>query len=146
MDGLLVDDGLTLPAESLSWTAVRASGPGGQHVNKTATAVELRFDPAGPWGLHPDAIARIRRLAGHRCSDDGAIRIVAMRFRSQARNLADARDRLAALLARARLPPAIRTATRVPPAERRARLADKRLRGARKRDRADRGGRGDGEG
>src|SRR3984957_16845734 len=80
---------------------VRASGPGGQNVNKVASAVELRFDARRSKSLPDDVSARLQRLAGSRLTQDGIIVIFAQRFRSQERNRADARERLAALLEQA---------------------------------------------
>ena len=84
---------------------VRASGPGGQNVNKVATAVQLRFDAANAPGLSERVRRNVLKLAGQRATKDGAILIEASRFRTQERNRQDARDRLVALIARAAEPP-----------------------------------------
>ena len=108
---------------------IRASGPGGQNVNKVATAVQLRFDAAGSSALSEAVRARLMRLAGARATRDGAILIEASRFRTQERNRADALERLVALVREAAIPPVPRRETRVPNAERRRRREHKRRRG-----------------
>ncbi|MBO6717116.1 MAG: aminoacyl-tRNA hydrolase [Rhizobiaceae bacterium] len=84
---------------------IRSSGPGGQNVNKVATAVQLRFDARGAAGLPGPVKARLFRLAGQRAAKDGTILIEASRFRTQERNREDARERLFALIAEAAKPP-----------------------------------------
>ena len=114
---------------------IRAAGPGGQNVNKVATAVQLRFDAARSPSLPPPVRERLVRLAGRRMSADGVLLITAQRFRTQARNRADALDRLVTLLRQAAVLPRVRKPTRPSGAERRRRLEDKRRRGEIKRSR-----------
>lgn len=91
--------------DELQESFIRASGPGGQNVNKVATAVQLRFDAAASPGLPERVRQNALKLAGQRATKDGVIVIEAARFRTQEKNRADARDRLVALLARAAEPP-----------------------------------------
>jgi ribosome-associated protein len=99
------------PAE-LREAFVRASGPGGQNVNKVSTAVQLRFDVRASPSLPGDVRVRLERLAGRRLTADGVIVITAARFRTQARNREDARERLFDLIRQAAEPPVPRRATR----------------------------------
>jgi ribosome-associated protein len=114
---------------------VQASGPGGQNVNKVATAVQLRFDAANSRSLPEDVLPRLARLAGSRMTKDGVIVLIAQRFRTQERNRADARARLAALIAQAAVPPRPRVPTRPTGASKRRRLHSKAVRGAVKQQR-----------
>lgn len=102
---LRVSPRITLDDDELVERFVRSPGPGGQNVNKTASAVELRFDVAASENLTARAKARLRRLAGRRMTDAGELVIQASRYRSQARNRSDARDRLVELLREADAPP-----------------------------------------
>src|ERR1700760_2894103 len=96
-----VTDHIALDESELVESFVRASGPGGQNVNKLSSAVQLRFDLAGSPALPPDVKQRAARLAGYRLTRDGVIIVVGQRFRSQERNRADVRERLVALLRKA---------------------------------------------
>jgi ribosome-associated protein len=114
---------------------VLASGPGGQNVNKVATAVKLRFDVANSPSLPKDVRDCLLRLAGKRLTDEGIIVIDARRFRSQDRNRQDARERLAALIRKATEQPEPRRKTRPTAASKERRLEDKRHRSQVKRGR-----------
>lgn len=97
--------GVEIGEDELEEQFIRSSGPGGQNVNKVATAVQLRFNAAGSPGLPERVRDRAIQLAGQRATKDGAIVIEASRFRTQEQNRADARARLVALLAKAAEPP-----------------------------------------
>jgi len=111
----------------------RSSGPGGQHANRTATAVQLRFDAAHSPALPDDVRRRLIDLAGNQVTDEGMLVIEAQRFRSQRRNRRDARRRLAALIRQAAKKPKQRRKTRPTRASQERRLRDKRRRSEKKR-------------
>ncbi|MDH3195959.1 MAG: alternative ribosome rescue aminoacyl-tRNA hydrolase ArfB [Hyphomicrobiales bacterium] len=111
---------------------VRASGPGGQNVNKVSSAVQLRFDVRASASLRPAVKTRLQRLAGARLTKDGVIVIQADRYRTQERNRQDALDRLAALIGQAQVEPKKRRPTKPSRAEKLRRLTAKKQRGAKK--------------
>ena len=108
---------------------VRASGPGGQNVNKLSTAVQLRFDVRHSPSLPGDVRARLERLAGSRLTRDGVLVIIAQRHRTQLRNRQDALDRLLDLIRRAAVAPIRRRPTRPTKASRERRIEGKKRRG-----------------
>ncbi|RIY00752.1 aminoacyl-tRNA hydrolase [Aureimonas flava] len=103
--GLPVNARITIPDDELEESFIRSAGPGGQNVNKVATAVQLRFGAAGSSVLSDEVKARLLRLAGQRATKGGAVLIEASRFRTQERNREDARERLVALVREALVPP-----------------------------------------
>ena len=124
---------ISLDPREIEESFIRSPGPGGQNVNKVATAVQLRFDLRSSPSL-PEAVrARAERLAGRRLTKDGVVVITAARFRSQERNREDALARLVALLREAAQPPTPRKATRPSAGAKRRRLDDKTRRGTLKK-------------
>ena len=133
MSDLIVNNRITIAERELEERFIRSSGPGGQNVNKVASAVQLRFDVRASLSL-PEPV-RVALLREPSITGDGVLVITAQRFREQERNRADARARLAQIIRRAATPPKPRRATRVPKSSKRKRLDNKKHRAEIKRGR-----------
>jgi ribosome-associated protein len=134
MSDLIVNSRILIAGRELEERFIRSSGPGGQNVNKVASAVQLRFDVRASSSLpEPVRAALLREPA---ITGDGVLVITAQRFREQERNRADARARLAQIIRRAATPPKPRRATKVPKASKRKRLESKKHRAEIKRGRS----------
>lgn len=123
---LVVSERITIPASDLSWSASRAGGPGGQHVNKTSTKIDLRFDLPGTTALSPSVKARLRDLVAGKLDAEGRVVVTSSGSRSQTANLEEARARLANFIRSALVVPKRRRATRPTLGSKRRRLDAKR--------------------
>jgi ribosome-associated protein len=128
-----VTDDISIDEREIEESFVRASGPGGQNVNKLSTAVQLRFDVRGSPSLQEEVRRRLERLAGARLTRDGVLVVIAQRHRTQGRNRGDALDRLVELIRRAAIAPRLRRPTRPTKASRERRIESKKRRSGIKR-------------
>ncbi len=133
---IVVNSVVRVPERAVQVRAVRASGPGGQNVNKVATKVDVRVDLDAIEGLSAAARARLATLCRHRLDGDGRLMVSSQAERNQARNLEDALDRVRALVAAALREPRARKASRPSAGARERRIESKKRRGALKRERA----------
>ena len=136
MAALRITPRITIEEDELEERFIQASGPGGQNVNKVATAVQLRFDVARSPSLPEDVRRRLMTLAGRRLTQDGVLVLIARSARTQERNRAEVRERLAELIRRASIAPKPRVATRPTLASKHRRLEAKNVRAGVKRNRA----------
>ena len=130
--------GITLADDELEWRFIRASGPGGQNVNKVSSAVQMRFNLPFNTSIPMAARNRLRRLAGQKLLDDGTILIAARSERSQEQNRRDALERLSALIRTALVEPKIRRKTKPSKASKQRRMDSKKHRGVTKQGRSGR--------
>jgi len=130
-----ITDCIAIDESEVHESFIRASGPGGQNINKVSSAVQLRFDAGNSPSLSPEVRRRLKVLAGKRMSESGVLIIHARRFRTQERNRQDAMERLIALIRKAAEKPRFRRKTAPTPASRERRLNSKRRRSQTKKTR-----------
>ena len=135
---IVVDERVIVPATALSISTARSSGPGGQNVNKVASKVDVRVDLAAIVGLAPDARERLLAKVHTRLDADGHLQVISQKTRDQAKNLADAYDKIRALVAASLVAPIKRRPTKPSRSAVKRRLADKKITGERKKGRATR--------
>jgi ribosome-associated protein len=130
---LVINDKITLPASDLEWSAVRSGGPGGQNVNKVSSKIELYFDFDSSIALADDAKARLRTLAKNQLDGEGRVLVKSEKTRDQAKNLADARDKIRTLVLKALTVPKTRKATKPTRSSKKRRVDAKKKHGAKKK-------------
>ncbi len=140
---LVINDKITLPGHDLEWTAVRASGPGGQNVNKVSSKIELSFDFEGTVALNDPAKARLRTLAKNTLDAEGRILVVSQKTRDQSKNLDDARAKLREMVLKALVVPKTRKPTKPTKASKKRRVDTKKKVSAKKASRKKVSRRGD---